>query len=137
MNDLTRQCLSLPIEDRELLIKTLIDSVNDEVEDNGRFSFLLRCATEVVGDGILSKSREHPLVVGRMMVAYQMRKEGYSVVAIGRRLHKHHATIVHLLKMMEDIFSFPGCFKLEEVYWYRFQQKIEEYDTDIRSNQGS
>ena len=137
MTELTRRCLSLSIHDREFLIKTLIDSINDEKEDNGRFATILKCATEIVGDGILTKSRDHHCVVGRMLVAWQMRKEGYSIVAIGRRLQKHHATIVYLLKLMDDVFSFPGCFKLEETYWSEFQRKLKEYDTDRRTTQDS
>lgn len=123
--------------DREYLIKVLNDSVHDEKEDRGRFQILLKFATEVVGDGILTRSKEYNCVMGRKMIAWQMRQEGYSLMAIGRRMGRHHASILHLLKLMEDMFKFPGCFKIDEMYWEEFQQKVREYDIQRTTDQGS
>ena len=136
MNELTRRCLLLPLEDKENLIRVLNDSIVDEIEDDGRFHHLLKIATDIVGDGILSRSRDRNCVIGRMMIAWQMREEGYSLVAIGRRLGRHHATIHHLLMYMEDVFNFPGAFKTEEAYWKLFERRIKD-DIHDRTDQGS
>lgn len=130
MNELTLQYLSLPMEEKEELIKVLNASIIDEIEDDGRFHLLLKVATEIVGEGILSRSREYKCVMGRKMIAWQMREEGYSLMAIGRRMGRHHATIVHFLKLMEDIFKFPGVFKTDEAYWKQFKNRLKEYETD-------
>ena len=137
MNELTRQCLALSMEDREHLIRVLNDSIIDEIEDDGRFHLLLKIATEIVGDGILSRSRDYNCVMGRKMIAWQMREEGYSLVAIGRRMGRHHATIIHLLDLMEDVFKSPGCFKTDVAYWKLFKKRLEEYDIHDRTTQGS
>lgn len=137
MNELTRQCLALSMEDKEQLIKVLNASIIDEIEDDGRFHVLLKIATEIVGDGILTRSRDYNCVMGRKMIAWQMREEGYSLQAIGRRMGRHHATILHLLRLMEDMFKFPGCFKTDEAYWKQFTKRIKEYDIQRRATQGS
>ena len=128
MNELTRQCLTLSLEDKEHLIRVLNDSIIDEIKDDGRFKQLLKIATEIVGAGVLTRSRDYNSVMGRRMIAWQMREEGYSLVAIGRRMGRHHATILHLLKLQEDMFKFPGAFKTDEAYWKMFKKKVKEYD---------
>ena len=136
MTELTRQCLSLPKSQRERLAKILLDSVhNERIDDGSRFNILLGIATEVCGQGVLSKSREFNLVVGRRLIAYQMRKEGFSYLCIARLLGKHHSTIIHMIRMMEDAIHFQ--FDLELAYLYMFQQKLMNYDTECRTNQGS
>ena len=137
MNELTRQCLALSMEDKEDLIRVLNASIIDEIEDDGRFHVLLKIATEIVGDGILTRSRDYNCVMGRKMIAWQMREEGYSLQGIGRRMGRHHATILHLLRLMEDMFKFPGCFKTDEAYWKQFKKRIKEYDIHNRTTQGS
>ena len=135
MTELTRRCLSLSKSQRERLIKRLQESLNEREDDGSRFVTLLNAATEVCGQGILSSSRDFNLVMGRRMIAYQMRLEGYSLMTIGKRLIRHHASIIHMIRMMEDVLHFQ--FNLEMGYWNLFQQKIKEYDIHSRTTQGS
>ena len=135
MTELTRRCLSLSKSQREKLIKKLQESLNEREDDGSRFAVLLKAATEVCGQGILSSSRDFNLVMGRRMIAYQMRLEGYSLMTIGKRLIRHHASIIHMVRMMEDALHFQ--FNLEMEYWNKFQQKIKEYDIHSRTTQGS
>ena len=135
MTDLTRRCLSLSKSQREKLIKRLQESLNEREDDGSRFATLLKAATDVCGQGILSSSRDFNLVMGRRMIAYQMRSEGYSFPSIGKMMVRHHASIIHMVRMMEDALHFQ--FNLEMGYWYMFQQKIEEYDIHSRTTQGS
>jgi chromosomal replication initiation ATPase DnaA len=135
MTELTRRCLSLSKLQREKLIKRLQDSLNEREDDGSRFADLLKAATEVCGQGILSSSRDFNLVMGRRMIAYQMRSEGYSFPSIGRHMVRHHASVIHMVRMMEDAIRFQ--FNLEMGYWYMFQQKINEYDIHSRTAQGS
>lgn len=135
MTELTRRCLSLSKSQREKLIKKLQESLNEREDDGSRFATLLNAATEVCGQGILSSSRDFNLVMGRRMIAYQMRSEGYSFPSIGKMMVRHHASIIHMVRMMEDALHFQ--FNLEMEYWNKFQQKIKEYDIHSRTTQGS
>ena len=135
MTELTRRCLSLSKSQREKLIKRLQESLNEREDDGSRFATLLKAATDVCGQGILSSSRDFNLVMGRRMIAYQMRSEGYSFPSIGKMMVRHHASIIHMVRMMEDAIRFQ--FNLEMGYWYMFQQKIIEYDIHSRTTQGS
>ena len=56
-------------------------------------------------------------------------------MTIGKRLIRHHASIIHMVRMMEDALHFQ--FNLEMEYWNKFQQKIKEYDIHSRTAQGS
>lgn len=135
MTELTRKCLSLSKSQREILIKRLQESLNEREDDGSRFANLLKAATDVCGQGILSSSRDFNLVMGRRMIAYQMRKEGYSFPSIGRHMVRHHASVIHMVKMMEDALHFQ--FDLEIGYWNLFQQNLEKYDIHSRTTQGS
>lgn len=135
MTELTRRCLSLSKSQREKLIKKLQESLNEREDDGSRFATLLKAATDVCGQGILSSSRDFDHVMGRRMIAYQMRSEGYSFPSIGRHMVRHHASVIHMVKMMEDALHFQ--FNLEMEYWNKFQQKIKEYDIHSRTTQGS
>jgi chromosomal replication initiation ATPase DnaA len=135
MTELTRRCLSLSKSQREKLIKKLQESLNEREDDGSRFATLLKAATEICGQGILSSSRDFNLVMGRRMIAYQMRSEGYSFPSIGKMMVRHHASVIHMVRMMEDALHFQ--FNLEMEYWNKFQQKIKEYDIHSRTTQGS
>ena len=135
MTELTRKCLSLSKSQREILIKRLQESLNEREDDGSRFATLLKAATDVCGKGILSSHRDFNLVMGRRMIAYQMRSEGYSFPSIGKMMVRHHASIIHMVRMMEDAIRYQ--FNLEMGYWYMFQQKIIEYDIHSRTTQGS
>jgi chromosomal replication initiation ATPase DnaA len=131
MNELTRQCLDLTKKNRKRLIKILEDSLIEKEDDGGRFHILLSIAEDIVGKGILSRFRDLNLVIGRRMIAYQMRQEGYSLMAIGKKLIRHHSSVMHMIRMMEDAIKFQ--FRPELTYWEEFQQKLQEYEKEISS----
>ena len=137
MTELTRRCLDLSKQNKQRLIRILTESLeNDDLEDDGsRFATLYKAATEICGHGILTGSRNFNLVMGRRMIAYQMRKEGYSYPSIGKQMIRHHASIIHMVRMMEDALHFQ--FELEVGYWTLFQKKIKDYDIHSRTTQGS
>ena len=137
MRELTRRLLNLPREQRQRLARLLSDSLvaEEREEDGSRFSVLYKIATEICGVGILTRNRDFDLVMGRRMIAYQMKKEGYSYVSIGRHLVRHHASVIHMVSMMEDTITYQ--FPMELGYWKRFEQKLKEYDIHARTNEVS
>lgn len=131
MTELTRQCLALSYDNRVRLIKVLQGSLRDNEIARKRFDTLLLIATEVMGNGILLKSRDLNFVIGRRLIAYQMRLEGYSSPLIGRLLGKNHTSVLHMASMMEDAIKFQ--FRPELTYWEEFKQKLQEYEEKISS----
>ena len=105
-----------------------------EPSDDTRFELLYYIATEMFGKGILTSSRNYELTLGRRFIAYQMVQEGYSYSAVGRYLVRHHASIMHMCRMMEDVLRFQ--FKPEMSYWIKFQKLLKENDKTrtIQSN---
>ena len=130
MTELTRRCLYLPKPDRQRLIRILTESLEEEEreDDGSRFAILNKAASDVCGQGILTSSRDFNLVMGRRMIAYQMKLERYSFVTIGKRLMRHHTSVMHMVRMMCDTMVFR--FKDEMEYWNKFQEKLKEYETD-------
>lgn len=131
MTELTRRCLELSLKERTRLINILQESLNEREDDGSRFSVIYKAATKVCGQGILTGARDFRLVMGRRMIAYQMRREGYSYMSIGRHLVRHHASVIHMVKMMEDILHYQ--WDMEMGYWRKFQNEL--YDTDGRTAQ--
>ena len=131
MTELTRRCLELSLKERTRLINILQESLSEREDDGSRFSVIYKAATKVCGQGILTGARDFRLVMGRRMIAYQMRREGYSYMSIGRHLVRHHASVIHMVKMMEDILHYQ--WDMEMGYWRKFQNEL--YDTDGRTAQ--
>lgn len=131
MMELTRQCLALSYDNRVRLIKVLQGSLRDNEIAAKRFHVLLTIASNVVGHGIMGKSKDLKPVIGRRLIAYQMRQEGYSSPLIGRLLGKNHTSVLHMESMMEDAIRFQ--FRPELTYWEEFKQKLQEYEEKISS----
>lgn len=127
MTNLMQQCLSLPKEERERLSYMLNESLKEKKNANRRFKELLEVATSLLGFGIDSKCRDSSCVIGRMLIIYKMRQEGFSSTQIGLMLGRSHATILHFEKKMEDVFVYPEIFKIEIAYWNMFIKMLEEY----------
>lgn len=137
MNELARQCLYLPTEERTKLINILQESIKDEESGDGRFDIIVKSATDVVGHGVLTKSRALNCIIGRRMIAHQMREDGCSILRIAKMMKLHHASVIHMEKMMNDVIANPHIFKLEYSYWTEFKKKIKSYDIHERTAQGS
>lgn len=128
MTRLLEEALQLSVEQKKQMIYVLKNSLEDKRIDE-RFKQLKKAADEVIGENILSDSRERPVVFGRRMVAYVMRKEGNSLESVGRRLNKDHSTICTLCKGMEDILQYPKFFKEETEAWKRFKNMVDYDDS--------
>lgn len=129
---LTQMCLALPKGKKARLIRTLMKSLKEKDQlDNKRFDILYKAATDVCGPGILSKLRNRELVIGRNMIAYKMRKEGFSSPTIGKLLQKNHATILNQASCMESALKYQ--FQPDISMWEDFLKKVEEYEKEVSS----
>lgn len=125
---LIRECLGLRQEHKKRLIDILQDSMKIDESDDSRFQTLLGIATELCGTGIMTKTIEPMSSLGRNMIAYQLRKEGYTSSQIGRLLQRNHATVVNMIAKIQDLIEFPNTFLDEEEIWNKFQLKLREHD---------
>lgn len=96
-----------------------------------RFKVLLKAATVLVGPGITTPCRNRELVIGRMMIIYQMRSEEFTYQIIGKLLHRAHSSVYSLQVKMEDVLKYPYIYREENDYWKKFQKLIREYENKI------
>ena len=123
------------VELRELL-SDMIDSSRRLSQSPLRCSILLGTMAAALGweKPIPYEGRESHYVWARTMVAYQMSKEGYPTIEIGRQMMKNRTTIIHLLKKMQDVFASPQMYEDVLKMWYKFQKQIE-YDIHERTTE--
>ena len=123
------------VELREFL-SDMIDSSRRLSQSPLRCSILLETMAAALGweHPIPYEGRESHYVWARTMVAYQMSKEGYTTIEIGRQMMKNRTTIIHLLKKMQDVFAFPQMYEDVLKMWYNFQKQIE-YDIHERTTE--
>ena len=123
------------VELREYL-SDMIDSSRRLSQSPLRCSMLLGTMAAALGWEKPSpyEGRESHYVWARTMVAYQMSKEGYTTIEIGRQMMKNRTTIIHLLKKMQDVFAFPLMYEDVLKMWYKFQKQIE-YDIHERTTE--
>lgn len=124
---LIRRCIALPKEEKLILIKHLQCTMMDEREDDGsRFHTLFKAATAVVGGGIISDSKLKKPVIGRMLISYKMREEGYSYKTIGKYLKRSRGSIRKLWNNMDDALSLPLIYQYEVECWNKFNESLNE-----------
>ena len=107
----------------------MLDSLERE-EDNTRSKILIKAASDVCGNGILSKSRAFDFVLSRRMISYKMREEGYSLYTIAKSLKIDHSSVFYLAKKMKEAFEIGYDYDLAK--WDLFNQKIAEYEKELR-----
>lgn len=124
---LIRRCIALPKEEKLILIKHLQCTMMDEREDDGsRFHTLFQAATKLVGGGIISDSKLKKPVIGRMLISYKMREEGYSYKTIGKYLKRSRGSIRKLWNNMDDALSLPLIYQYEVECWNKFNESLNE-----------
>lgn len=121
---------NLSLKDKVELREYLSDMINSSMrlsQSPLRCSILLGTMAAALGweHPIPYEGREPHFVWARTMVAYQMSKEGYHTVEIGRQMMKNRTTIIHLLNKMQDVFALPQMYENELEMWYKFQKQIE------------
>ena len=138
-DDLKLAVENLSLKDKVELREYLSDMINSSrrlSQSPLRCSMLLRTMAAALGWGhpIPYEGRKSHYVWARTMVAYQMSKEGYTTIEIGRQMMKNRTTIIHLLKKMQDVFAFPQMYEDVLKMWYKFQKQIE-YDIHERTTE--
>ncbi len=124
--DLVRQCMSLSLDDKKLLVGKLQDSIQGK-DNCTRGVELLDIYSEVTGRRPNLFSRDKDDVWAKTMVAYRLIQEGYSLESITRQLYrKDHSVIIHYRQKMEDALSMPGAYQDIIPIWNEFQKRIQD-----------
>lgn len=122
--ELVRQCLSLSVDEKKQLIHRIKESI--EGIDSWMADRLLDTYCEVTGRRVNLFSRDKDDVWGKVMVAYQLIQEGYSLESIALQLcKKDHSSIIHYRQKMQDALELPQVYQDILPIWNEFQKRIQ------------
>ena len=95
------------------------------IVNDHRHDVLIRMMGEILGEEIPPRDRHEKWVWARTMVAYQMRKEGYTLMNIAAQMGMHHSAIIHLLNKMQNALDMPIMYQDVLPIWFDFQNKMK------------
>lgn len=87
-----------------------------------RYPVLLEQAEYVTNCTLNPESRKAENVFIKSIVAYQLHEEGYTYSEIGRTIGMSHATIIHYVNKMNDMFSIPQMYTTEITQYEQFKE---------------
>lgn len=123
---LINQCLWLSDSDKRRLITVLEESMVSGDSDDVRFNELLSIVESLAGKGVRTATKERYAVIGRRILAYQLRKEEYTTVKIGKLLRRNHASVSCMVSEMENALMFPKVFPEEVKMYNEFQRQLDK-----------
>ena len=128
--DMRHMCESLSLKDmvelRDYLSETIY-SYKYRRKSPLRCSILCGELAKILGvQNISYVSRNHDDAWARTMVAYQMIREGYSTIEIGRQMLKNHSSVTYMKFKMQDALSLPQAYGDIIEIWNKFQIKIQD-----------
>jgi len=92
---------------------------------DARARFYVSKMSQICGCDIITRVKRNRVVWARNIVAYQMRKDGYTLMHIADAIRRDHATVVHAQKQVESMLKFPKVFGEEYAIWQEFQEAIK------------
>lgn len=128
MEELTKQCLALSNKQKMKLISMLRNSLVKK-DAKKRFDLLHKAANDILGKEVLMRKRDFDLVLGRKVLAYRMRQEGFSYWTIARCLQRDHSTVVYMVKVFKEALELK--FKEDTALLQAFELKVKEYEKEI------
>lgn len=127
---LVRQIRKLPSSDRRYIIgAALLDLDRDSVKPNGpdRYAILKSIAEQATGHTLTgTRSRENTEI--RMLIAAEMRSEGFTLEEIGTWMGKDHSTVMHYCVLLSDAQKLPKMFAALLSKQETFKRELSEYD---------
>ena len=127
---LVRQIRKLPCKDRRYIIgAAILDLDRDLVKPNGpdRYAILKDIAEKATGH-TLTKARSRENTEIRMLIATEMRSEGFTLEEIGTWMGRDHSTVTYYTMMLEDAMAVPAAFSELLSKHDSFLKLLLEYD---------
>lgn len=126
MNKFEEYCISLPQGQKMRLVGLLRKSLQP-YPSGKTFELMHDAIVKVIGNEVLTKSRNRTLVIGRTILAYSCACLGWSEHTIGECLQRDHASINIMKKNMRNWIKFPQVFKKENELYVKF---LKEWDNE-------
>ena len=127
---IVRKIRRFPQETRRYIINAaLLDLDRDLLKPNGpdRYAILKSIAEKATGH-ILTDSRSRENTEIRMLIASQMRSEGFTLEEIGLWMDKDHSTVTHYCVLLSDAQKLPKMFAALLSKQETFKRELSEYD---------
>jgi chromosomal replication initiation ATPase DnaA len=61
------------------------------------------------GGRILDAERTYVVALARAEIMRRLHRDGYSLAEIGRKLNRHHSTVLYWIKRLDDVERFGHC----------------------------
>lgn len=119
-----REILFLSTREKRGLVRYIRDTISPEALTGRDRCLYLVTMAERVFLRRLSPGRTREDVMIRSFVAYRLHGEGYSTTRIGKMIGRDHATVVHMIRKMEDILAYPGAYQDESEKYRRFENSL-------------
>lgn len=125
-----RMLRNLPEEDRRSTIGEAIRQMDEDSTKPSvvsRYDVLVWAAEAVTGVRLTAKRTQEDTKV-RMLVAHELRSEGYTFYEVGRAMQRDHSTASYLFKRMDDVLKNPAIWREMEYNYKRFKELLKQYD---------
>ena len=76
----------------------------------------------------IENTRSRDDVAARMCLAYQLHADGYTSGQVGKMIGRDHATVLHMIKMMEACKAYPRAYRRECDLWEEFEELLNNND---------
>ena len=135
VDEIFTEAASLTFAEKSGLILRLQKTMSADVlkmkEANGKAwkDHLVGLAAKAMGLNSVGDTRSRSDYLARTMVAYELRREGYSLYHIGELLYRDHSTVSGMINTMKNILSIPNAWKDENIFWTNFQTLVKN-ETD-------
>lgn len=104
---IVRSAARLPYQERaEVARRILEERPEARPTAEERYAELLPVAESVIGKR-MDQSRGIYDVMIRRFVAFRLRSEGYAYTDIAAAMGRHHSTVIHYVRTMQDCFDEP------------------------------
>lgn len=80
--------------------------------------------SEIIGADVLERTRRQIKVWARSLIAYQLRIDGETFMAIGEHLGITHATVIHGINQVEKMLTYPHMYSDLVELWAEFQKRL-------------
>ena len=83
-------------------------------------------------DGLANKNRKREIVHRRIYLFNQLRKDGYTLKRIGGMFNMNHATILHGLRVYQDLTDINDKVFQHDIEYYKLLLSLERPELDLR-----
>ena len=83
-------------------------------------------------DGLAQKNRKREIVHRRIYLFNRLRKDGYTLKRIGALFNMNHATILHGLRLYQDLSDINDKVFQHDIEYYKLLLSLERPELDLR-----